>query len=109
MLMLRITCRYEGRETVFESVAPEVCIGRPREGVPMDLDLTPDQSVSRPHARVRLDAGRYWIEDLGSRHGTQVNGQEIKGKGRRVLHDGHTVIIGDTTLRISILPADVRA
>jgi hypothetical protein len=33
---------------------------------------------------------------------------EVILKGRRVLHDGHTVTIGDTTLRISILPADVR-
>ncbi len=36
--------------------------------------------VSRRHCRVSEAAGRYWVEDLGSRNGTHVNGQVVRGK-----------------------------
>ena len=61
-----------------------------------DLDLTPDQIVSRPHARLWVAEGQHWIEDLSSRRGTQVNDEEIKGQGKRRLHAGDTIRIGDT-------------
>lgn len=36
-----------------------------------------DRQVSRRHARVRLEGDRYLLEDLGSKNGTFVNGQEL--------------------------------
>jgi sigma-B regulation protein RsbU (phosphoserine phosphatase) len=33
-----------------------------------------DNRVSRQHARITVENGSYFIEDLGSRHGTHVNG-----------------------------------
>lgn len=36
-----------------------------------------DSRVSRQHARIVLQDGRYVLEDLGSRHGTWVNGNQI--------------------------------
>lgn len=41
-----------------------------------DLQIQ-DPSVSRNHARITYSDGRFWIEDLGSRHGTYVEGQAI--------------------------------
>ena len=40
--------------------------------------------VSRNHARIRADATGYWIEDLGSRNGTFVNGTQVEGEGQRL-------------------------
>ncbi len=34
-------------------------------------------AVSRRHARIQGNAQGYWIQDLGSRNGTFVNGQEV--------------------------------
>src|SRR4051812_40672357 len=37
-----------------------------------------DNRASRVHARVTLEQGDHWIEDLNSRHGTFVNGAKIQ-------------------------------
>lgn len=99
---MRITYFYQGKETALENNKAEVVIGRPKQGVAVDLDLSPDQTVSRPHARVWIEEGQYWIEDLNSSHGTQVNGEEIKGKGKRRLQAGNTIRIGETILQLEI-------
>jgi hypothetical protein len=41
--------------------------------------VIPDRQVSRQHARITLEADRYLLEDLGSKNGTFVNGQELPG------------------------------
>lgn len=97
---MRITYTYRGKEVVFECEKNQVIIGRPKEGATVDLDLSPDQTASRPHARVWVEKGQFWIEDLNSRRGTQVNGDEIKGKRRLQADD--TIRIGETTLRVEI-------
>jgi serine phosphatase RsbU (regulator of sigma subunit) len=48
-------------------------IGRRPES---DLVLS-DPYVSREHAGIVVDGAEYWLIDLGSRHGTFVNGQKI--------------------------------
>jgi pSer/pThr/pTyr-binding forkhead associated (FHA) protein len=48
--------------------------------VGQDIDLTKlDQNsiVSRNHAEIFFENGRYWIKDLGSKNGTFLNGQKI--------------------------------
>ena len=104
---MRIVYCYQGRETVFDREKVQVIIGRPKQGVAIDLDLTPDQMVSRPHARVWLEEGQYWVEDLNSTRGTQVNGEEIKGKGKLRLQAGDSIRIGETTLQVEIPTAQV--
>lgn len=44
-----------------------------------------DESVSRHHARISRREDGYYVEDLGSRNGTQVNGQRIS-EPMRLLH-----------------------
>src|ERR1035441_4695493 len=51
-------------------------IGRPPGN---DLILR-DNRVSRAHARIVVENGGYVLEDMGSRHGTFVNGKRVKRK-----------------------------
>jgi diguanylate cyclase (GGDEF)-like protein len=55
-----------------------------------------DDGISRNHARVRVEGDRAWIEDLGSRNGTYVNGTRIAGQVE--LADGDKVQIGRATV-----------
>ncbi len=54
-----------------------------------------DDEISRRHARVDLRADGVWIEDLGSRNGTFVNGDRIVNAE---LHDGDKIQLGATTI-----------
>ena len=76
----------------------EVVVGRPNSQASVDIDLSPDTTVSRVHAKLWQENEACWIEDLGSRYGTTVNGTAISG--RHPLSDGDLVQIGETTLRI---------
>src|SRR2546422_3956319 len=100
---MRILCSYGGMESAFAIQQPQVVIGRASCSEAVDLDLAPDLKVSRRHARIWTEGGKYWIEDLNSSWGTQVNGIGIRGKGRWSLGPGDSVLIGDTTLRLEIL------
>ena len=77
----------------------DIIVGRHESGVEVDLDLQFDRRASHRHARIWVSEGRCWIEDLGSRNGTTVNGQSIHGKGRWPLNENDVIKIADTTLR----------
>jgi hypothetical protein len=66
---------------------PELIIGRDEQ---CDLVIA-DRRVSRRHARIRLRDEKYLLEDLGSKNGTFVNGQEVDEP--RALQDGDEVQI----------------
>lgn len=51
----------------------------------------PDRQVSRLHARITWQGDCYEIEDLGSKNGTHLNGQEVQGS--EALHDGDEIQI----------------
>lgn len=90
----------------FETESVSIVIGRLWRNQTVDLDLTPDNTVSRRHARLSLEDGIYWLEDLGSTGGTWVNGQKITAKTRIGPED--KVILGQTLLRMfpsSVEPA----
>jgi len=93
---VRIRYRYRGNEKTFDQPSEVVVLGRPRPGVHVDIDLSPDLRVSRPHARISAEGGNCWIEDLGSANGTEVDGQPIKGKGKLRLEPGQIIRISDT-------------
>ena len=52
----------------------------------------PDMLVSRRHAVLKLRDSECWLEDLGSRNGTYVNGEKLSGK-ERLLKDGDRIAI----------------
>jgi pSer/pThr/pTyr-binding forkhead associated (FHA) protein len=65
-----------------------------------DIDFEPDKKVSRKHCKIWQEQGNYWIKDLQSKHGTLVNGQEIKERENgTLLEKGSEVRIGDSVLR----------
>jgi diguanylate cyclase (GGDEF)-like protein len=61
-------------------------IGRDRKA---DVHID-DKGLSRAHARIELSGNRYFIEDLGSRNGTYVNGVRVQ---RTELHDGARIAV----------------
>ena len=69
-----------------------------------DLRIRWDESVSRVHAEL-VRVGLHWavVDDGLSRNGTFLNGQRVSG--RRRLHDGDTLVLGDTSFSFR----DVRA
>ncbi len=52
-----------------------------------------DAEVSRRHARLTFQGGKYVLEDLGSTNGTFVNGQRLAGP--RVLKPGEVISFGE--------------
>jgi two-component system response regulator HydG len=73
-------------------------IGRSRDSalfVPNDL-------VSRLHAKVYFDAGRWFVRDFGL-NGTRIDGGRVTGAA--ALADGTAILLGDVRLRFSLQPA----
>jgi hypothetical protein len=68
-----------------------VLIGRSRE---CDVQLS-DSNVSRRHAELRQEGATYWIVDLDSTNGIEVNGRRLR---RAKLEDGDRVTLGSTEL-----------
>jgi DNA-binding winged helix-turn-helix (wHTH) protein len=58
------------------------------------------QSVSRRHARLRIDAGLATLEDLGSKNGTFVNG--IRLTTALALRDGDELRIGSVPMTLKV-------
>ena len=88
-----------GRETVsltfngtkHELDGGQAVIGRSKE---CDIQL-PDPNVSRRHAEVRQEGAAYWVIDLDSTNGMEVNGRRQK---RAKLRQGDRITLGSTEL-----------
>jgi hypothetical protein len=84
--------------------AEEILIGRedPVSGVYPDVDMTPhggeDGGVSRKHARLFVEGGKYFVEDLDSTNFTFVNKQKLAPKTRHPLEDGDELRCGRVAL-----------
>lgn len=73
----------------------KLLIGRAEE-----CDVRPlSEEVSRRHAAVIVGPADVWVEDLGSRNGTFVNGSRIEAKTKVV--DGDMIRVGSLELRVS--------
>ena len=55
-----------------------------------------DDGLSRTHARIRADTHRAWVEDLGSRNGTFLNGVKVTEPAE--LRDGDKIQVGRSTV-----------
>ena len=56
------------------------------------------QAVSRSHARLSRDGALYFVEDLGSSFGTQLNGEKLKKHEKRLLRNGDIIAIAQFDL-----------
>ena len=62
-----------------------------------DCDLVLEESaVSRRHARILSQGEQFFIQDLDSTNGTQVDGEEIRAGGFYRLNDGSRIRICST-------------
>jgi Protein of unknown function (DUF3662)/FHA domain len=82
-----VTLTVSGRK--HEVTSPKVVLGRSREA---DIRVS-DGNVSRRHAELRQDGATYWIVDLGSTNGIEVNGERVD---RARLRDGDRITLGTT-------------
>jgi ABC-type multidrug transport system ATPase subunit/ABC-type multidrug transport system permease subunit len=87
---------YEGRRSPVG--AEGLTLGR---GADCDIPLSTERA-SRRHARIRIDPdGEYRLEDLGSTHGTFLNGVRL-GEDARALASGDTITIAGEPLRFAV-------
>ena len=69
-------------------------LGRSRD---VDVQIE-DPNVSRRHAEIVQEGSTYWLVDLGSTNGTEVDGRRVQ---RARLDDGSSFTIGETTVTFS--------
>ncbi|MDA8018220.1 MAG: FHA domain-containing protein [Thermoanaerobaculia bacterium] len=72
--MLELQFVVNGEQKVVSLDQDEIRFGRSGE----NEVVLPDYSVSRRHARVVRDGDRWWVEDLKSTNGVQLNGQSVQ-------------------------------
>ncbi len=83
------------------SAGSSIVIGRSR-----DADLTiHDDYVSNRHVRITFQDGQHWIEDLGSTHGTSLDG--VKLTRSTALKTGATIELGQSTCQYRCVEREV--
>ncbi len=76
-----------------------ITVNRALVGRTADCDvLVPDDRISRHHARIRVEAGRVLVTDLGSSNGTWVDGKPVHGTDA-VVESGSVITFGPVTFR----------
>jgi hypothetical protein len=87
-----VSLRWNGQQRTIDN--RRTLIGRSKE---CDVQLA-DPNASRRHAELRREGAAYWVIDLDSTNGLEVNGRRLK---RAKLEDGDRVTIGSTQLVFS--------
>ena len=84
--------RWNGQRRVLDK--RRSVLGRSRDA---DVQIE-DPNVSRRHVEIVQEGSTFWLVDLGSTNGTEVNGRRVQ---RVQLADGVRFTIGETTLTFS--------
>lgn len=84
-----VSLTMNGRTRVLDQ--RRVVLGRSKE---CDVQV-PDANVSRRHAELRHEGSSWWVVDLDSTNGTEVNGKRVP---RAKLADGDRITLGETEL-----------
>ena len=87
-----ISGKYQGGEFPLPEDG-EIVIGRSSE---LDMVLVEDM-VSRRHAKISVESGDIFLEDLGSTNGSFVNGEKIT---RTKLAEGDRILIGTSIIKV---------
>jgi hypothetical protein len=87
--------RWNGERHVLEQ--RRSVLGRSRDA---DVQIE-DPNVSRRHAEIVQEGSTYWLVDLGSTNGTEVDGRRVQ---RARLDDGSRFTLGETTVTFSTEP-----
>lgn len=62
--------------------------------------VIPDAFASAQHALLTWRAGRWWLEDLGSKNGTLLNDEPVPTNGPVVVGPGDVIGIGQVRLKL---------
>ena len=87
-----ISGKYQGGEFPLPEDG-EIVIGRSSE---LDMVLVEDM-VSRRHAKIAVESGDIFLEDLGSTNGSFVNGEKVT---RTKLAEGDRILIGTSIIKV---------
>lgn len=103
---LRVVPPY-GKSFLHPVERDSIVIGR---SAAADLHI-PDRFLSRRHARVYRDESNWWIEDLGSRNGSWLNGKRIDSptpfaNGDRLRLSNSYVLFGNDRSEVEKTPTD---
>ncbi len=82
----------------YDIASDSVGIGRSRKNNQVVLD---DATVSRQHAKIKLEDDNFYLYDLGSANGTFVNDEQIREP--RKLKDGDVIKFGEMELIFKIM------
>jgi pSer/pThr/pTyr-binding forkhead associated (FHA) protein len=95
---LRVVASESGEPAVdtLYSLTPITSIGRAKSST-IVLD---EGYVSTKHALLVQRGGQWWLEDLGSRNGTLLNGVELAETA--VVSAGDVITIGGTALKVEV-------
>lgn len=90
--MIRLTALVEEegkgpRAFTYEGSAPVVGIGRDSKN---EFQI-PISTISRQHCKILFQDSTYLLEDLGSTHGTKLNGKKLAAGEKVVLSDGDKI------------------
>ncbi len=77
-------------------LASEMTVGRALTG---DITLI-GNGVATQHARLTIQGGNLYVEDLNTTGGTTVNGERIPAHFKVALYDTDTIAFGDVGLRV---------
>jgi pSer/pThr/pTyr-binding forkhead associated (FHA) protein len=99
-----------GRLVITETALPGLALGTtfplltitslgraPTNTVPL-----PDDTASLEHALLHLRDGQWWLEDLGSRNGTQLNDSLLTASAPTPVMAGDVVGVGRTKLKLEL-------
>jgi hypothetical protein len=117
---LTITARAKQSEPLVFDRHDTLLVGRMED---CQVCLPDDKQISRHHFIMEVNPPDACIRDLGSLHGTYINGKKYGGRekgespeegARRQyptvdVHDGDEIKIGKTIMRVSIIPDEVAA
>ncbi|XXT20082.1 sigma 54-interacting transcriptional regulator [Sorangium sp. So ce429] len=98
-LRIALLWRHAGKaETRLLSPDTPLVVGR---AAPAALCID-DRTLSREHARFLLSSGHVWVDDLGSKNGTFLDGRRVS---RARIAIGDEVVLGSVALRVQALGA----
>ena len=93
---LELVVTGDGMQKGFALDQDEYLIGR---AVDAQIQLS-SPSVSRRHARIFRHESGWFIEDLGSRHGTEIGGVRIEPNRPVSLHEGERVVVRPYLIKV---------
>ena len=105
-MSFEIEITFEGETRTLEDSKPELTVGRSTPAAAVDVDLSPDKSVSRKHFLIKLEynmgnaKNEAWIVDLGSSRGTMINGEPVTDPVKISRED--VVQAGGSELRVKL-------